>query len=174
MAFTFAKLQAVFDLPAEALAPTHVTVARNSYHGRTELQPAHGSPLVTVPGIPIKDLFWVATLRCGGADEVAGYREGAFKLLAWPDLAGLPHARHHVAWCSLLARRPTTAEALSEAAGTGFAEAALFLAACGELGILVRKDLAPGAAAAPPAPSGLASERATVLRSILNRLRLRP
>ena len=172
MGYTFATLQAVFDCPAAALAPTQVTVARNSYHGRVEVQPTDHGPSVSVPGFPLKNLFWVAILRCGGTDEAARYRDGAFKLLAWPDLPSLPHVRHHLTWCGQLARRPMTAAALSEAAGHDVDEAAIFLAACDELGILTRKELPSGPAPAPAAPSSRATERASVLRSILNRLGL--
>ena len=169
-AYTYATLQAVFDCPAAALVPSHVTVARNSYHGRMEVQPSQHTRFVSVPSFPLKHLFWVATLRCGGPDEIAGYRDGAFNLLSWPDFSNLPHARHHLTWCGLLARRSMTAAALSKATAHGVDEAALFLAACDELGILKRKELPSSLL---PGPSGFASRasgRATVSRAVLNRL----
>lgn len=169
-AYTYASLQAVFDCPAAVLVPSHVTVARNSYHGRMEVQPSQHTRFVSVPSFPLKHLFWVATLRCGGPDEIAGYRDGAFSLLAWPDFASLPHARHHLTWCSLLARRSMTAAALCKATAHDTDEAARFLAACDELGVLKRKELPPGLL---PGPSGLASRasgRGMVSRAVLNRL----
>ncbi len=173
MCYTFATLQAVFDSPVAALAPAHVTVARTSQHGRAEVQTTdHGAP-VSAPSFPLKDLFWVATLRCGGADEAAGYRDGAFSLLSWPNLASLPHAPHHIIWCSHLARQPMTATALSRITAHDADEAAIFLAACDELGILVRKELPSGLPATSPAVASRAPEHATVLRSLLNRLGLK-
>ncbi len=80
--YSFATLQTLFDSPVEALAPAHVTVAQNSYYGRNAVQPAQNSTVVSVPGFPLQNLFWVAVLRCGGAGEAAPYRDGAFKLLA--------------------------------------------------------------------------------------------
>jgi hypothetical protein len=172
MAYSFATLQTLFDSPVEALAPAHVTVAQNSYYGRNAVQPTQNGTVVSVPGFPLQNLFWVAVLRCGGPNEAARYRNGAFKLLVWPDLAGLPHARHHLTWCGLLGRRPTTAAALSAATGHDADEAAIFLAACDEMGILKQGELAPELAAGPPAPSSRTSEHVTVFRSILKRLGL--
>lgn len=171
--YTLATLQAVFDSPAAALVPTGVTVARNSHHGRTEAQAGVGRTPVSLPGLPLKDLFWVATLRCGGADEVARYGDGTFSLPVWPDLVNLPHARHHFTWCNLLARQPVTAAALAEATGHEVADAAIFLAACDELGILMRKEPSPSPAPASPVPASRVLERTTVFRSILNRLGLK-
>ena len=169
-AYTYATLQAVFDCPAAALVPAHVTVARNSYHGRMEVQPSQHTRFVSVPSFPLKHLFWVATLRCGGPDEIAGYRDGAFNLLAWPDFTSLPHARHHLTWCGLLARRSMTAAGLSKATAHGVDEAALFLAACDQLGILKRKELPPGLLPGPSGAAARASGSGMVPRAVLNRL----
>lgn len=171
MCYTLATLKAVFDSPIAALAPDNVTVARNSYHGRSEIRATYRGHSVTVPSIPLKSLFWVATLRCGGEDEAAGYRDGAFSLAATPDLADLPHARHHATWFGLLARRPTTAAALAKATGHDPDEAAIFLAACDELAILKRKALPPGLALAAHGRPRL-SGPAVAPRSLLNRLGL--
>ncbi len=65
-----------------------------------------------------------------------------------------------------------TAAALSAATGHDADEAAMFLAACGELGILKQGELAPEPDAAAPVQSRRASEHATVFRSILKRLGL--
>ena len=172
-AYTYATLQAVFDCPAAALVPAHITVARNSYHGRMEVQPSRHTRFVSVPSFPLKHLFWVATLRCGGPDEIASYRDGAFSLLGWPDFANLPHARHHLTWCGLLTRRSTTAAALSKATAHHVDEAALFLAACDELGILKRKELPPGLLPGPGGLPGRVSGRAMVSQAVLNRLGVR-
>ena len=170
MCYSFVTLQTLFDSPAEALAPAHVTVSQNSYYGRNAVQPTQNGHIVSVPAFPLQNLFWVAVLRCGGAGEAAPYRNGAFKLLAWPDLAGLPHARHHLTWCGLLGRRPTTAAALSAATGHDADEAAIFLAACDEMGILKQGELAPEPEPASPVESRCTSEHVTVFRGILKRL----
>ncbi len=172
MCYSYATLQTLFDSPAEAFVPAHVSMAQNSYYGRNAVQPTQNGHVVSVPAFPLQNLFWVVVLRCGGAGEAARYRNGAFKLLAWPDLASLPHARHHLTWCGLLGRRPITAAALSAATGHDTEEAAIFLAACDELGILKQGELAPEADAASPVQSRRTSEHVTVFRSILKRLGL--
>ena len=159
--------------PAARPPPAHVTVARTSHYGRVEVQTTDNGAPVSAPSFPLKDLFWVATLRCGGADEAAGYRDGAFSLRSWPNLASLPHAPHHIIWCSHLARQPMTAAALSKVTEHDADEAAIFLAACDELGILVRKELPPGLPPTSPTLTSRAPEHATVLRSLLNRLGLK-
>lgn len=170
MAYSFTTLQAMFDSPVEALLPTHVSMAQNSYYGRNAVRPAHNGPLVSVPGFPLRNLFWVVVLRCGGEDEAARYRNGTFKLQAMPDLPGLPHARQHVAWCGLLGRRAMTAADLAKATGHDADEAALFMAACDELGILKCKELPPELVPALTDPSSHASGCAADLRGVGNRL----
>ena len=150
MCYTLASLQAVYDSPDEALVPAYVTVAQNSYYGRIAAQGGAGRHVVSMPDLPLKHLFWVAVLRCGGAEEIARYGDGAFSLPVRPDFASLPHARHHIAWCGLLGRKPTTANALAEATGHDAGEAAIFLAACDELGLLKRKGLPAGLTLGPP------------------------
>jgi hypothetical protein len=168
--YSFTTLQAMFDSPAEALVPAHVSVAQNSYYGRNAVQPTYNGPLVSVPGFPLRNLFWVAVLRCGGTEEVARYRGGTFKLQAMPDLPGLPQARHHVTWCSLLGRRAMTAAALARATGHDADEAALFLAACDELGILKCKELPPELVPALTAASSYGLGHAARFRGVRNRL----
>ena len=170
MGYSFTTLQAMFDSPVEALVPAHVSVAQNSYYGRNAVQPAHNGPLVSVPGFPLRNLFWVAVLRCAGKEEGARYRNGTFKLQAMPDLPGLPHVRQHVTWCSLLGRRAMTATALARATGHDADEAALFLAACDELGILKCKELPPELVPALTTASSHASGHAANLRGVRNRL----
>ena len=170
MGYSFTTLQALFDSPVEALVPAHVSVAQNSYYGRNAVRPAHNGPLVSVPGFPLRNLFWVAVLRCGGKEEAARYRNGTFKLQAVPDLSSLPHARQHIAWCGLLGRRAMTAAALAKVTGHDADEAALFLAACDELGILKCKALPPELLPALTAASSHASGHAADLRGVQNRL----
>jgi len=172
MGYSFITLQVMFDSPAEALVPAHVSVAQNSYYGRNAVQPAHNGPRVSVPGFPLRNLFWVVVLRCGGTEEAARYRHGTFKLQAMPDLPGLPHARQHITWCGLLGRRAMTAAALARATGHDAEEAALFLAACDELGILKCKELPPELVPALTAPSSHGFGHAANLRGIRNRLGL--
>jgi hypothetical protein len=172
MGYSFTTLQVMFDSPTEALVPAHVSVAQNSYYGRNAVQPAHNGPRVSVPGFPLRNLFWVVVLRCGGTEEAARYRHGTFKLQAMPDLPGLPHARQHITWCGLLGRRAMTAAALAKATGHDADEAALFLAACDELGILKCKELPPELVPALTAPSSHGFGHAASLRGIRNRLGL--
>lgn len=170
MGYSFTTLQAMFDSPAEALVPAHVSVAQNSYYGRNAVQPTYNGPLVSVPGFPLRNLFWVTILRCGGPEDAARYRGGTFKLQAMPDLPGLPHARQHVTWCGLLGRRAMTAAALARATGHDADEAALFLAACDELGILKCKELPRELMPALTAASSHAFGRPADARGLRNRL----
>lgn len=158
--YTLASLQAVYDSPDDALVPGYVTVAQNSYYGRTAVQGGAGRHIVTIPDLPLKHLFWVAVLRCGGSEEIARYGEGAFSLPVRPDFASLPHARHHIAWCGLLGRKAMTAVALGAATGHDAGEAAIFLAACDELGLLQRKGLPAGLTLGSSADRDRMSDRA--------------
>jgi hypothetical protein len=116
-------------------------------------------------------------MRCGGGQKEL--RENAlYRLQRWPDLGQLPHQRHHLQWCGLLARKPTTLDALAEAARTTRPEAAAFVQGCAELGLLERvaeppQATASSAAAAAATAAGRSDrnrERASIFRSILNRL----
>lgn len=176
--YTLAPLQNLFEAPARDLVPRRVTIARNSRQGRAEAQaydpsrpdgePGTHSYFVSMPGLPIRHLFWVATLRCGGPDEVARYSNAAFSFKVWPDLATLPHEHHHVTWCGLLSRQPVNLFALAKATAHPPTAAAAFLAACDELGILERTEGPGGMLALGYQPS----ERATVFRNVLKRLGL--
>lgn len=172
MCYTLASLQAVYDSPDEALVPAYVTVAQNSYYGRIAAQGGAGRHVVSMPDLPLRHLFWVAVLRCGGAEEIARYGDGAFSLPVRPDFASLPHARHHIAWCSLLGRKPVTANALAEATGHDAGEAAIFLAACDELGLLKRKGLPAGLTLGPAAGDRRLSDTAMMPDRGLDRIGL--
>ena len=151
MVYSLAPLQALFDAPTAELAPSFLTVARNSHHGRTEAQAyrsrATKGHYVTMLDTPLRNLMWVATLRCGTAEEGKRYTDAAYVLQGWPDFSTLPHLPHHMKWCGLLARRPMTATALAAATGHATTSAAVFLAALDELGVLHQK--APQLEAAP-------------------------
>lgn len=170
MCYTLATLKSVFEVPEEALVPAYVTVAQNSYYGRMEVQAGASRHPVSIPGIPLRYLFWVAVLRCGGVDEIASYRDGTFSFSGWPDLANLPHERHHFTWCGLLSHRAMTAAALAKATRHDADEAAIFLAACDELGVLKRKGLPAGLTLS--APAGHGPERAVPVRATMHRLGL--
>ena len=163
--YTLAPLQSIDEAFAASPTPMRVTTARSAQQGRIEAECG------TAPGAPLQHLFWLASLRCAGAGEVARHEGAAFRLRRWPDLAALPHERHHVPWCGLLARRPLTLAALATATGYEPSVAAAFLAACDELGILERSVATAEADAGARAPeSGKAHERKTIFRSFLNRL----
>ena len=177
MFYSLISLQGLFQAPRSSLTPARVSIARNSHHGRTEAQSYYqtGSQtyFVTMVGAPLKHLFWVATLRCGDEGEVARYAGASFHFRIWPDLVQLPHESQHVTWCGMLARGPVTMAALAKSTGHSLRDAAVFLAACDELGILDRKELG-----CQPAPSmllladGRPAERAGTLRNLLGRFGL--
>ena len=145
MFYSLASLQSLYEVPVVRLTPARVTIARNSHQGRTEAQSYYQSGsqsyFVSLPGAPLKHLFWVAILRCGGEEEVDRYEDAFFRVRVSPEFALLPHERHHVTWCNMLARQPVTLSILAKATGHTRSAAAVFLAACDELGILERQDV---------------------------------
>lgn len=175
MFYSLISLQGLYDAPRSSLTPARVSIARNSHHGRTEAQSYYQSGsqsyFVSMVGAPLKHLFWVAVLRCGDAGEVGRYMDASFHFRVWPDLVQLPHESHHVTWCGMLSRGPVTMAALAKATGHDLQTAAVFLAACDELGILDRKEPAYRAAPGVLALSyERSAERAGVVRSLMNRL----
>ena len=165
--YTRASLQAIEEKLMASPVPRSVHIAPSAYFGRSEAD----SQYATVPARPLKHLFWVAALRCTGAEEAARYETDAFRLRAWPDLTILPHDEHHVQWCGLLARRPVVLSTLASGTGHSVAAATAFLSACDELGILDRGGATDEATADIEAPArGRLQERARVFRSFLNRL----
>ena len=117
-------------------------MARSSLDCRAESSPAR-SRRPDSPPRPLEHLYWIAALRCGGgADSVARHGEAVFRLRRWPDLGHLPHERHHLQWCGQLTRRRMTLAAMAEGADREPREAAAFLDACAELGILERSEAA--------------------------------
>lgn len=170
MFYSLASLQKMYELPPSSLTPARVTIARNSHQGRKEAQSYYQSGsqsyFVSMPATPLKHLFWVATLRCAGTDELAHYGTGAYRFKMWPDLALLPHEPFHVTWCGLLARQAVTVASLAASTGNTPLQAAVFLSACEELGILERSSSAPTLLIGSEHPS----DRNKVFRSFLNRL----
>ena len=119
----------------------------------------------------LKDLFWVANIRCVNAEQVSRFETGAYRLRRWPDLTQLPHERHHVTWCGILARRPVTLAALSAVTSAAEQELAAFLAACAALSILEAVEVTAEAEnSATAVPSARSRERNSIFRSLLNRL----
>ena len=175
MFYSLISLQGLYQAPRSSLTPARVSIARNSHHGRTEAQSCYQSGsqsyFVTMVGAPLKHLFWVATLRCGDAGEVARYAGASFHFKVWPDLVQLPHEGYHVTWCGILARGPVTLAALARSTGHDLQTAAVFLAACDELGILKCKDPVHQPVGSRLALTGERSaERAGVFRGLMGHL----
>ena len=148
--------------------PREVRIATSLTEGMAEID-ARGLP----PG-QIRELFWLANLRCPNAEQVARFEQGAYRLRRWPDLTQLPHERPHVNWCGLVARRPVTLQALASVTAAPREELAAFLAGCAALGILEAVEVtAEAQASAPTQQTAKSRERVSVFRSLLNRLGFR-
>jgi len=145
--------------PTEARLVTSVTDALDTIGG-----------VGVLPG-QLRDLFWLANLRCANDEQEGRFGTGAYRLRRWPDLTQLPHERHHVTWCGILARRPVTLSALASLTSAAERELAAFLAACAALSLLEQVEVTAEAEnAAPVTQTAKSRERSSIFRSLLNRL----
>ncbi|GAA0582303.1 hypothetical protein GCM10009416_20900 [Craurococcus roseus] len=122
---------------------------------------------------PFEQLMWLACIRTP-PESIASHESALFRLKRWPDLGNLPHEPHHMHWCGILTRQQAGLHALAGSGGVAPAQTAAFLDACGELGILERKDATPEEIAAVELPvvSKKGRERISLFKNILGRLRI--
>ncbi|HYF09414.1 MAG TPA: hypothetical protein VD970_17475, partial [Acetobacteraceae bacterium] len=183
---SFEGLPQICVSPGEGLYYTHAALpdiaarlAQNVYPDHVRLAPKLRQALEQagcrdVEPLPLKDLFWVANIRCPNPEQVARFERGAYRLRRWPDLTQLPHQRQHIAWCGLIARRPVTLHAFAAVTEAPVADLAAFLAACAALGILEVVEETAEATNQVQAPQTARSrERTSIFRSLLNRLGFR-
>ncbi len=117
--------------------------------------------------------MWLACVRTP-PERLGAHETALFRLKRWPDLGNLPHEPHHMHWCGILTRQRAPLHALAKSGGVPPAQAAAFLDACGELGILERTDASPEeiAAVVLPEVSKKGRERISLFKNILGRLRI--
>ncbi|HMH16513.1 MAG TPA: hypothetical protein VK572_00035 [Burkholderiales bacterium] len=86
---------------------------------------------------PLEELLWLRGLVAG-----AGVSFGAWdphelvRLSRWPNFASLPHRQVHLKMAAILTSRETQSQALADACEVAAGDAADFLNACAEIGIL--------------------------------------
>ncbi len=86
---------------------------------------------------PLEELLWLTGLVTGAGESLGGWdpREPV-RLSRWPNFASLPHRQCHLKMAAILTARATLASALADACEVAAGDAADFLNACAEIGIL--------------------------------------
>jgi hypothetical protein len=160
---------------AKALTPEPVTVRVVPYGDPAEAQEAAGS--IDASPRSIDQLTWLACVRCPEPDT-SRHESSVYRLRRWPDLGQVPHEPHHLRWCGVLSRQPSTLRALAASTGSAPQDVAAFLDACAELEILesrtaTQADLETISVPEVSQQAKQVRERISLLRSILNRLGIR-
>lgn len=98
---------------------------------------------------PLEELLWLKGLVTGAGESLGTWdpREPV-RLSRWPNFASLPHRQVHLKMAAILTADAALAAALAEACGVAVGDAADFLNACAEIGILETR--AAPVAASPP------------------------
>jgi hypothetical protein len=96
---------------------------------------------------PLEELLWLTGLVTGAGGSLGTWdpREPV-RLKRWPNFASLPHRQVHLKMAAILTADAALAAALAEACEVAVGDAADFLNACAEIGIL-ETGAAEGAAA---------------------------
>jgi hypothetical protein len=86
---------------------------------------------------PLEELRWLLGLVAGAGESLGAWdpRE-AVRLKQWPDFSKLPHRQSHLKMAAMLTADAALAGALAEACEVAVGDAADFLNACAEIGIL--------------------------------------
>ena len=89
---------------------------------------------------PLEELLWLTGLVVGAGESLGGWdpREPV-RLARWPDFAKLPYRQTHLKMAAMLTTDGMLADKLAEACGVAGGDAADFLNACAEIGILESK-----------------------------------
>ncbi|HEY6239201.1 MAG TPA: hypothetical protein VIW78_00020, partial [Burkholderiales bacterium] len=100
---------------------------------------------------PLEELLWLVGLVTGAGESLGAWdpREPV-RLKRWPNFASLPHRQVHLKMAAILTSRDAQSQTLAESCEVGAGDAADFLNACAEIGILE----AQAAPAADSAGSG--------------------
>lgn len=86
---------------------------------------------------PLEELQWLTGLVTGAGESLGSWdpREPV-RLSRWPNFASLPHRQCHLKMAAILTAHGTLASALADACEVAAGDAADFLNACAEIGIL--------------------------------------
>lgn len=86
---------------------------------------------------PLEELLWLVGLVTGAGESLGGWdpREPV-RLSRWPNFASLPYRQSHLKMAAILTARATRVDALAAECEVAEGDAADFLNACGEIGIL--------------------------------------
>jgi len=97
---------------------------------------------------PLEELLWLTGLVTGAGESLGTWdlREPV-RLKRWPDFASLPHRQVHLKMAAILSDHGSLAGELAVACGVATGDAADFLNACAEIGIL---ETRAGSAIQPP------------------------
>jgi hypothetical protein len=97
---------------------------------------------------PLEELLWLTGLVSGAGESLGTWdpREPV-RLKRWPDFASLPHRQVHLKMAAILSDHGSLAGELAVACGVAAGDAADFLNACAEIGIL---ETRAGSAIQPP------------------------
>ena len=97
---------------------------------------------------PLEELLWLTGLVSGAGESLGTWdpREPV-RLKRWPDFASLPHRQVHLKMAAILSDHGSLAGELAVACGVATGDAADFLNACAEIGIL---ETRAGSAIQPP------------------------
>ena len=98
---------------------------------------------------PLEELLWLTGLVAGAGQSLGAWdpREPV-RLSRWPDFASLPYRQWHLKMAAMLTADGALADALAKGCDVAVGDAADFLNACAEIGIL--ETGAASVAASPP------------------------
>lgn len=86
---------------------------------------------------PLEELLWLVGLVTGAGESLGAWDpHEPVRLTRWPDFASLPHRQIHLKMAAILTSREARCQVLAESCEVGFGDAADFLNACAEIGIL--------------------------------------
>src|SRR5258706_5471 len=98
---------------------------------------------------PLEELLWLKGLVTGAGESLGTWNpREPVRLKRWPNFASLPHRQCHLKMAAILTADAALAAALAEACEVAVGDAADFLNACAEIGILETR--AAPVAASPP------------------------
>ena len=86
---------------------------------------------------PLEELLWLTGLVAGAGESLGDWDPRApVRLSRWPNFASLPYRQCHVKMAAILTAQGALAGALADACEVAVGDAADFLNACAEIGIL--------------------------------------
>ena len=93
----------------------------------------------------LEQLLWLTGLVTGAGESLGGWDPSEpVRLARWPDFASLPYRQCHLQMAAMLTAREARVGAVAEACGAAPGDAADFLNACAEIGILEARGVPGG------------------------------